>query len=85
MMSGSATSASLSASAAGGGMGIVGGGGSQQTTGGSCRPDSVSMGNNSGQSYELIKSTQVRAHQIIILYLHQRILQGMPVTNSIFP
>ena len=53
-MIGSSTSASLSANASGG-MGVTGGNGSQQLGN---RQDNVSMG-SSGQSYELIKSTQV--------------------------
>ena len=55
-MIGSSTSSSLSAANASGGMGGIGGSGLQQLSGG--RQDNVSMG-GSGQSYELIKSTQV--------------------------
>ena len=54
-MIGSSTSSSLAANASGG-MGGAGGSGSQQL---GTRQDNVSMG-SSGQSYELIKSTQVR-------------------------
>ena len=54
-MIGSSTASSLAANASGG-MGGTGGSGSQQL---GTRQDNVSMG-SSGQSYELIKSTQVR-------------------------
>ena len=76
-MIGSSTASSLAANASGG-MGGTGGSGSQQL---GTRQDNVSMG-SSGQSYELIKSTQVRPIKTSYRYVYYFISFNMAIRQK---